>query len=810
MNSLRLLILLFFSLFVTQVFAEGSRDLTPGTAGGPNNGVNDQVGYLQHDDGANSGDFLRPGASDPYRMYIRILPGETVYYGVRRITTNAGGNHDDLILTLYENDGTVAQTTTLARDNGSAQQATLQPAAGVIGTRAECNAGPSAIVGATGYNALSYTNTTGTAQDFYVSFDQVNYGSLGGKQKSWYDLWDFSVYDGTEYKTGRLHSQNWSFTAAAGNALLSTEFVLYPLIPSNLGGYYVKSVDLGGIRPFGFFINANSEGTTTGANIEERRQSKNNNDAYPEYALYVNNPDVDVYPTTVVPQVELRQEYSYCAPSGDRGNLTVIYETNSPGIASVLVDLDGTPGFQPNTADTMLTEEVPTPGTYEITWKGVDGNGSIVPSGTSIEFMIQFQSAPLHVPMWDVEYNQFGGLAIRDVRPNLSQDRIFWDDREVFTNTGDFPNPVMLTGTNSILHQWLNNVGNNRLLNTWSFGYITQRLQSITHRYFCDYDEDLVQDFTDIDDDNDGILDVNEGPTDYRADEDGDNVPNWIDPDFADLSNAGVDPFVDLDENGIHDAFDIDGDGVVNARDLDSDNDGIPDAVEANDGTLPANMTIIGQYPAAYAIANDADAPQRDGLVADFDIDDAVEESDVLNESSISNPDSDGDGIPDFLDLDSDNDGITDLIELGETADAASGRISGFTDANTNGLHDPLETTALTTADTDGDGNLDHLDIDADNDGITDNYEAQASAGHIVPTGTDTERDGLDDAYDPDQTGGVLIVPIDIDGDLVPDFQDTDTDNDGVPDLIEGNDANADGFNDLDSDNDPDRCCRPR
>ncbi len=54
----------------------------------------------------------------------------------------------------------------------------------------------------------------------------------------------------------------------------------------------------------------------------------------------------------------------------------------------------------------------------------------------------------------------------------------------------------------------------------------------------------------------------------------------------------------------------------------------------------------------------------------------------------------------------------------------------------------------LAPRDTDADGLYDHLDIDADNDGLTDNVEAQTTAGYVAPSGSDTDGDGLDNAYD--------------------------------------------------------------
>ncbi|MBK9211601.1 MAG: hypothetical protein IPO14_01205 [Saprospiraceae bacterium] len=54
----------------------------------------------------------------------------------------------------------------------------------------------------------------------------------------------------------------------------------------------------------------------------------------------------------------------------------------------------------------------------------------------------------------------------------------------------------------------------------------------------------------------------------------------------------------------------------------------------------------------------------------------------------------------------------------------------------------------LNPTNTDGNGNPNYLDIDADNDGIVDNVEWQTTAGYIAPTGLDSDGDGIDNAYD--------------------------------------------------------------
>jgi hypothetical protein len=79
------------------------------------------------------------------------------------------------------------------------------------------------------------------------------------------------------------------------------------------------------------------------------------------------------------------------------------------------------------------------------------------------------------------------------------------------------------------------------------------------------------------------------------------------------------------------------------------------------------------------------------------------------------------------------------------------------------------------------------LDSDSDNDGIADNIEAQPNTA--VAATNDTNKNGIDNAYDPG------LTPVDTDSDGVPDYLDLDSDNDGIFDAIEtGNDLDSDGI----------------
>ncbi len=96
-------------------------------------------------------------------------------------------------------------------------------------------------------------------------------------------------------------------------------------------------------------------------------------------------------------------------------------------------------------------------------------------------------------------------------------------------------------------------------------------------------------------------------------------------------------------------------------------------------------------------------------------------------------------------------------------------------------------------ADHDEDGIPDFLDLDSDNDGIPDNIEAQSTQDYIKPNRV-FNADGIDTAY----TGG--LTPVDTDGDDRADYLDLDSDDDGVFDIEESglgnNDTNNDGKTD--------------
>ncbi len=157
--------------------------------------------------------------------------------------------------------------------------------------------------------------------------------------------------------------------------------------------------------------------------------------------------------------------------------------------------------------------------------------------------------------------------------------------------------------------------------------------------------------------------------------------------------------------------------------------------------------------------------------------------------------DSDGDNVPDYLDLDSDNDSIPDQLEA-----QALSNISGATDANGDGLYD--EYTGLVVADTDSDGVPDYLDLDSDNDGIYDLVESGCGApdtnyngmiDNTVVFGTNGLANSIETVA---ESGQLNYTVANADPDAAANYIDLDSDDDGCLDALEAGylDGNADGM----------------
>lgn len=186
-----------------------------------------------------------------------------------------------------------------------------------------------------------------------------------------------------------------------------------------------------------------------------------------------------------------------------------------------------------------------------------------------------------------------------------------------------------------------------------------------------DSDGDGVPDYLDIDSDNDGIPDNVEAQTSQ----------DYIPPSGVDANNNGLDDAYEQDGDFGLFPIDSDGDNLPDYLDEDSDGDGVPDAIEAHDHNHDG-------IPDVVALGTDQDNDGLDDGYEGSSVND-VDVNDELDNPFASLPNTDGDDESDYRDTDDDGDGILARDE----------------DLNGDGNY--------ANDDSDGDGIPDYLDPDA-------------------------------------------------------------------------------------------------
>jgi len=396
--------------------------------------------------------------------------------------------------------------------------------------------------------------------------------------------------------------------------------------------------------------------------------------------------------------------------------------------------------------------------------------------------------------------------------------KLFIDGTEVVDNDGGHGNQersgsiTLTTGLHDITVLYFENSGGETLTVQYQGPSVAKQNIPFTKLYStcstggADIDGDGVDDVTDIDDDNDGILDTDEcGGASGNFVQTATNIAFFNNP-----SNAEGSPGTSYAANAVSTyqgqselllqfaqpiaigttvSVFLGADPAVTNTDMQIQRSS---AAGGNDGFLAnANNTASGSIREVTFTVNGSSL-QYIKILA-YQLGARVYGASYGGSVDCTTVDTDSDGIPNYQDLDSDGDGIPDNVEAQTSLSytAPSGN-----DANNNGLDDAYEGAGISTVDTDGDGTPDFMDTDSDEDGASDTTEAT-----LTLSGSDTDNDGLDNNIDStsnysdpggeidnplNTNGGSLMLP-DSDGDVASggdlDFRD-DTFNDNDPPTI--------------------------
>ncbi len=293
-----------------------------------------------------------------------------------------------------------------------------------------------------------------------------------------------------------------------------------------------------------------------------------------------------------------------------------------------------------------------------------------------------------------------------------------------------------------------------------------------------DTDGDGICDGIDIDDDNDGILDVDDGLPLDAMDTDSDGITDLLDddddgdgfPDNQEIrcgsdSRDSSDPVESDSISSYYPNFDLDWDSICDRLDWDDDGDGSNDLEEWNCGTNSLDSN---------SIPLDTD---QDSICNKRDLDD------------------DGDGHLDWFDdfpldacywEDRDEDGLPSNIALSSDCPPTTGALTLDNDDDDDGVLDSADAFPLYAAyhsDTDGDGIADRRDFDDDGDGVVDAIDSHPLD---ATEWKDTDRDGIGNNADWDDDGD--IVADNVDAFPLDSTESEDTDGDGIGNNADFND----------------------
>ncbi len=759
------------------LLAEGTKQIMPASnnpgPGNPANIESDCISYVQGNDGSGKeGSTVgRPG-SDKLKVWINDPTTETIFFGFRKHI------YTSLNVTYYIKDpagNTLCTGVVVSSGEGYIEDDQI-----------EAYVGPQEIYGGSsgGYDAMECTPNL--AGEYIIEFEEAT------NAKYYLHPFDITVgkedgmggYDAVE---GRLYSQKWHLNANGGSNKSCIDFYAYT--PDST----VIALDLNGMQPWGYSVSFNSTGPGSSGDILADRKSTTSNTITPDYPIFLNDPDSIVWATGNV-IVDLDLEYlSGCLTVSD---FCFYMLTNSLTEFNVYIDLDGNGVYDSGGIDVYFPYKNTNTGRVCIPWDGLDGQGNSITGGTNGKIIIEALAGLVHFPVWDAE-NHVNGYNVSLIRPqNLPAPQMYWDNTNISLGTAPYYN---FDGCANNCNTWSGNVGNNRLVNTWMYSIADSASFNFSiSTTNCDLDDDGIDDNVDIDNDNDGIPDVAEM----------DCNPSCVDRD-------------------------TDNDGIIDRFDLDSDNDGIPDIVEAGGTDNNNDGQVDYATPGDPSTIVDLD---NDGLADAYDDTDSAGATPGWSAGTdIPNADSDGDGLADAIDLDSDNDGLVDLVEVGGTDSDNNGQVDDMVnpltgDANYDGWSDATDSSPLvdvsltndTNVDHDGDGHPNHLDLDSDNDALPDIVETggvdtdgDGKVDNLEPDGSltnDRDGDGLADGYDPVDTqentsgwmSGVASSTPNTDGTSKADYLDLDSDDDGIPDLIEASGIDTDGDGQVDTATDSD------
>lgn len=406
----------------TRILAEGTKTISPTST------YCTSLGLLSA-----RGTGAYEGCPQDNRIYFRIKDHltEKFYYGFRWMTYANSGTPsvvDNMYMKIYNPNGTLAATVALPASG-----------AGLISTYASAATGP--VIGTLnsgGYTPLVFTPTVDG--EYWVEFLQnTSTGTTSAQTQFLCPYFDLTVASTSAIYNGRVHCDKWGFVATdpaafTAKIVASADPILYPYTDDGV----VYKLDFeSGFMPIAFDVAINSYGSQNTGDWLTDRKSKNSlttPSLSNGYKIFLNEPDPTLYPYAVLPPVPVFASPAIlgCYP----GPYKLRFNISEAGDCVVLLDLDGTSGYQSGGVDRRIELVGRPAGLNVYDWDGKDGLGNSVAAGSSLAVSLVYRKGRANLPIYDAEINK-NGFVISSIAPTAETLKIYWDDSGVSVLSGN-------------------------------------------------------------------------------------------------------------------------------------------------------------------------------------------------------------------------------------------------------------------------------------------------------------------------------------------------------------------------------------
>lgn len=460
-----------FLIFSLESTAEGTKELAPSST---------DVTMLYTIE-SEYGEFAKYGGVETGRLFIHIddPDNEQVFLGFSRQASVANTDDGALINTPYyfrikDPYGNIVFGPQLI-DNTTAN----------ADSWALATAGPSPVVGGSGYTPFTFDPSGLSAGDYYIEFSESSSSPTTDALAIKY--WDITVATTAPSPVainGRIWSKRWSLRTPSISHGADPVYTYYDR-PFNGQVFlytedgFVSKVDFNnsGFRGLSFNLAYNEYGALNTGDFEaDRRSVPTSNNTFPQFKIFVNDPDINVYSSGTIGSIITSPVVISCSPT----DLCISYAVSEVGNTFILLDFDDASGpglYDANTADVLLFQKIsPESGElapYErcIPWDGNDGYGNPVSLTDSIPIYFNYAQGLVHFPVYDVEYN-VTGFNVYQIRPTIVGfvQKVFYDDTNILFSPGTGQPNAELNGCLPPCHNYTNfDYGELNTINTWWF-----------------------------------------------------------------------------------------------------------------------------------------------------------------------------------------------------------------------------------------------------------------------------------------------------------------------------------------------------